>query len=443
MLIWSVALVFAIPALLPAKDEPTTHRLKYAPAPADNPLKGFVPFHGDHGENAFPHSLEWASLPLAAVMSGADEFRFEAEFEPILDAIAGRGHQAALRFVLDSPAHPTGVPAFLLEGGLKMNAYEAHGGGLSPDYSDESLLTALETFIAALGERYDGDPRIGYLTLGLLGFWGEWHTYPHAEWFPGPEIQRRILTAYTEAFSKTPLLMRIPQPDATEWPIGLHDDSFAYTTLGPVDWHFLPLIKAAGAEDLWRTQAIGGELRPEIQSVVRTALPAHDSGYQDFAECVKQTHASWLINHDLFDRAESLPTEENERALAAARSLGYELHVKSASFPAAPKVGDRFELVITIENRGVAPFYQNWPVEIAVGDHRTQTNWKLSQVFPNAESPSEWKTRITLPDSIPAGEHPLRLRVIYPLPKGLPLRFANAEQQPDGWLNLGELTLTP
>ena len=27
--------------------------------------------------------------------------------------------------------------------------------------------------------RYDGDPRIGFVQLGLLGFWGEWHTYPY------------------------------------------------------------------------------------------------------------------------------------------------------------------------------------------------------------------------------------------------------------------------
>ena len=34
-------------------------------------------------------------------------------------------------------------------------------------------------FVAALGNRYDGDPRIGYITAGLYGFWGEEHTYPY------------------------------------------------------------------------------------------------------------------------------------------------------------------------------------------------------------------------------------------------------------------------
>jgi len=439
MLIWSVALSFAHSAFADAP--PITRQLKYAPAPADNPLKGFVPFRGDHGEDAFPHSLEWASLPLSAVMFGADQFHFEVQFEPVLDDIASRGHQAALRFVLDSPAHATGVPAFLLEGGLKMSAYKEHGGGVSPDYHDEALLVALETFIAALGARYDGDPRIGYLTVGLLGFWGEWHTYPHADWFPGPEIQRRILSAYTRAFSKTSLLMRIPQPDAGKWPIGLHDDSFAYTTLGPDSWHFLPLITAAGAERLWRAQPIGGELRPEIQAVLRTNLPAEDSGYQDFAECVERTHASWLINHDLFERSAPLPPDESERALAAARSLGYELHVASATFRDSVRLGSDLKLKLSIVNRGVAPFYHDWPVRVAIAGRTFPTDWRLSTIFPEAKEPTVWQTSITIAGNLHPGRYPLRLRVVNPLKKGHPLRFANADQQPDAWLNLGTVTL--
>jgi len=31
--------------------------------------------------------------------------------------------------------------------------------------------------LPTLYQRYDGDTRIGYIQLGLLGFWGEWHTW--------------------------------------------------------------------------------------------------------------------------------------------------------------------------------------------------------------------------------------------------------------------------
>jgi hypothetical protein len=48
-------------------------------------------------------------------------------------------------------------------------------------------------FIAALGRRYDGDSRIGFITAGLLGGWGEWHGMaPRYELFAGKDLQAAI-----------------------------------------------------------------------------------------------------------------------------------------------------------------------------------------------------------------------------------------------------------
>eukprot|EP01052_Picozoa_sp_SAG31_P004428 SAG31_NODE_183_length_20987_cov_8.711078_12_plen_46_part_00 len=45
---------------------------------------------------------------------------------------------------------------------------------MSPNYADLHLIAALESFIAEFGRRYDADPRIGFVQVGLLGYWGEW-----------------------------------------------------------------------------------------------------------------------------------------------------------------------------------------------------------------------------------------------------------------------------
>jgi hypothetical protein len=45
------------------------------------------------------------------------------------------------------------------------------GGGFTPDYGSPSLLNALVDFVEALGKKYDGDNRLAFLHLGLLGFW--------------------------------------------------------------------------------------------------------------------------------------------------------------------------------------------------------------------------------------------------------------------------------
>jgi len=47
--------------------------LEYAPAPADNPLKGLVPYEADV-RSKFPHSLEFNYLPYSALVTGYDTF---------------------------------------------------------------------------------------------------------------------------------------------------------------------------------------------------------------------------------------------------------------------------------------------------------------------------------------------------------------------------------
>jgi hypothetical protein len=99
---------------------------------------------------------------------------FDTYLEPRLDGSASRLTHSIVRFYIDYPGAASGMPTFLVDGGLAFDNYTEFGGGRSPDYASDSLVSALERFIAALGERYDGDPRIFCIQIGLLGFWGEW-----------------------------------------------------------------------------------------------------------------------------------------------------------------------------------------------------------------------------------------------------------------------------
>ena len=414
-------------------------QLNFASAPTDNPLKGFFPFRGDHGDT-FPHSMEWAHFPLNRLMDGPKSFTFDAGLEPALRDIAARGHQLVMRVFLDYPREPTGVPKFLIDQGLKMRPYRDHGGGKSPDYADERLVTTLETFIAAFGKQYDGDARIGFITVGLLGFWGEWHTYPHEDWFASVEVQNRILRAYSNAFKKTRLLVRYPAADSPKLPFGFHDDSFAHSTLPTIDWHFLAQMKRASAIDRWKTQPIGGELRPEVQSFIwKRPLPS-DQKFEDFRECVRRTHCSWLLNQHAFNRR--LPDKEFQRATAAAKSLGYELFVSSAHLSLDRK-SKSFRVSVTAENRGVAPFYYDWPVQLRVENRagetsNSATSWKLTSVLPGRTT--RWQHAIRMGE-LSKGNYRISMRVANPLKNGKPFHFANRERKNDGWLPLGSLRI--
>ncbi|MEU6854169.1 DUF4832 domain-containing protein [Actinacidiphila alni] len=416
-------------------------------APRANPLEGFIPYAGDY--STFPYAMEWFYLPLNAVMTGPDTFDWGA-LDTQLDTIAARGHQAAFRFYLDYPGKPSGVPRYLLDGGLVTHPYQDFGNNgvsVSPDYDDPALDSALDRFIAALGARYDGDPRIGFLQLGLLGFWGEWHTYPHdgttlpEDWFASPAEQRRILHDFDAAFDTTRLQARYPSTDNAALDMGYHDDSFAVETLPGTGWHFMDKAIAAGTTDKWRTEPVGGELRPEIQGCIFDATPdcpvVEDGADNDFAGSVAATHASWLLDQYAF--APGHTGADRDRALAGAQSLGYRLRVTAARTQAG---GRTLAVGVRMENTGVAPFSYDWPVQIAAVDRRGRiartwtTPWKLTAIEPG--EPQRLTASLGASGLRP-GTYTLVMRAANPLPNGVPLRFANADQDStvNGWLTLG------
>jgi Domain of unknown function (DUF4832) len=440
-------------ALLPASSAaagttPHWRPLAAGSAPASNPLEGFIPYAGSYA--TFPYAMEWFYLPLNAVVTGPGRYDWSA-LDRQLNAIAGRGHQSALRFYLDYPGKPSGIPRYLLDGGLVTRTYPDYGNNgvsVSPDYEDPDLDAALDGFIAALGTRYDGDPRIGFLQLGLLGFWGEWHTYPYdgyaqpENWFASEAEQLRILHAYDAAFNRTRLQVRYPSVDNAGLDMGYHDDSFAVETLPGIGWHFMDKMQQAGATAKWLTQPVGGELRPEIQGCIFDTpvdCPVIEDGADnDFPGSVAATHASWLLNQYAFDPGYgpgSCPA-----ALAGSQSLGYRLRVDAVQV--APVAGHRLSVGVRIENAGVAPFSYDWPVQIAALDRNGRTartwttSWRLTAVQPGTLV--TWNSTVDTNRMRP-GRYTLVLRAANPLRGGVPLRFANADQDRTltGWLTLG------
>jgi len=451
-LLWLASL-----GLIPAQDAgqplPTSAAaFDYTPAPPDNPLKGFVTYPGDHP--TFPHSLEWDYTACSEVMVGPTNFDW-ARFENKLEAAASRGCQFCPRFYLEYPGRPTGVPQFLLDQGVALRSWtdtNAPGNppviNLTPDYEDLRLRAALTRFVQALGARYDGDPRLGFIEIGLLGMWGEWHDGQKNQWFASQNVQREVLDAYQAAFKKTRLVARYPAgpsharyTDNSRRPLGYHDDSFAWATIHtgrPGDgWFFETLLRQAGVLEKWRSQPIGGEVRPEVWDCLFDEPSCAPKG-QEFDACLALTHASWLCDQGAF--RPGLTGAPRERAIHAARQLGYELQVTEA---ALANTANKLGVDLSITNRGVAPFYYDWPVELGVLDlsdslvAKWGMPWKLTAVQPD-QPPVHWQHTVEV-RTLPPGSYRLLLRVPNPMASGKPLRFANQSQDRDreGWLTLG------
>jgi hypothetical protein len=456
---WTAMISLACVGLLPWRTAAADVRrtLDYAPAPVDNPLKGLVPYAGDVRDR-FPHSLEFNYVPFAALVTDYEQYDWTA-LETLLNAVAGRGHQAVFRVFLEYPGKKDVIPPFLIRDGLTVHRYLNTNTQPfppqeieTPDYGNAALRRVLRQFIAALGARYDGDPRLGFITAGLLGTWGEWHDYPRDDLFASPEVQAEVMDAYEAAFKTTPILLRYPAGErhAAKAPnaqrrFGYHDDSFAWATLetgkASDGWFFLALLKGAGpaAFDKWQTQPIGGEIRPEAWGKVFDADPGIKE-IQDFRTYVEATHVSWLMDCGMFRADAERSPERVRRAEADVRRMGYEFHIPAVTVD--PLSAGSLALRVEVENRGVAPFYYDWPVEIGLlgADGRVLKAFRgsgtLKGLLPGA-APRVWDEKLSLA-GLPDGAYTLALRVPNPLPEGQPVRFANTtqDQHAPGWLTL-------
>ncbi|WP_345516313.1 DUF4832 domain-containing protein, partial [Phytohabitans houttuyneae] len=495
-----------------------THTYAYAEAPIGQPLKGIAPylFPGDNLSTKFPGGLVWSYFALNEVMKDPNSCSvFDwSVFEKALDEAAVWGRQVAFRFYVEYPGgsgtHPgNGIPPCLNgKMALRTNGF---WGTVSPDYDDPDVIAALTSFINAFAQRYDhagpggtADPRVGFMSLGLVGLWGEWHTWPYdrdpADGYPNlmptDTTIRTLIGAYDSAFDNIQLEVRYPLAGTENANIGFHDDSWPYkefrggqlksmtlpASMNGWDDAFLQLQLNTGTENRWVTQSIGGEARPEIQGSLYANWPGGSGQVDDVLAATELTHITWMINQT---GAGGYSTSDPKVA-AGVRKLGYNLHIPQANFNAT--ASGTFKVGVTMQNNGVAPFYYPWTTVIGLRNSAGtivktwDTSWDLRQVQPlrirafpdwgvgadptylDFGRPVNFSANLSTA-GVPAGSYSLVLKVRNPLEAvtpdvlrarpaasrltdwiidqwrpAIPLSFANTNQGADGWVNLGSLT---
>ncbi len=438
----------------------TEHDIAAGSTPEANPLKGLIPFATS---TSFPHSMEWFYIAVNEVEVSEGVYDWTA-LESRLEPIAERGHQAVLRFYYDYPGESSGVPQYLIDDyGLEMKPYDEPddlgGAGLCPDYSNKHFRKSMQDFIAAFGEKYDGDPRIGFITEGLLGFWGEWHNWPFDEdtsdgkpdWNIPAEVYTEVYSAFDDAFDTTQLVVREPKDgvDNASFATGYHDDSFAYSTLsaanGGQDWSFMQRLINHGVQNSWQIGCIGGEVYPPLQGEIFKDNPSAPdwAPIQDWNKCVSESHASWLM----CDQIKGYQGSTKEHAINASKGLGYDLQVTKAFYSETIGKDTGLPVKVEIKNNGVAPFYYDhttWPVMVGVkkGDDlikKWETDWDIPAVKADGKA-VVFETTIDK-HGLGDGTYNLCIKVKNPLEGGSLFHFANKNELSGGWLDLGTFTV--
>lgn len=388
--------------------------------------------------------MEWFYLPVNAIVKGEKQYDWTA-LDAQLNAIAARGHQSVFRLYLDYPGRETGVPQYLIDEGIdttrRYDDYNNNGISFSPDYDDPRIKNMMLDLVSALGQRYDGDPRIGFITQGLIGFWGEGHTYPMngwdlpENWLANQDTLVALTKQWDSSFHKTRTLTRYPETWNAQLNNGYHDDSFGPSTLPTESWHFLSMMKSAGALDKWQTAPIGGEVYPDSQS----CLFAATSCVPWMSYAIQQSHVSWLVNQQAF--APGVSGDSRQSALESEASMGYIMQVEKAGIKT--ELQGPINVDVVLKNNGVAPFYYSWPMDIALLNKAgnvvasTVANRSIDNIQPGQQATAEGTLQV---EKLPKDTYELAVRVKNPVNGGVPVRFANRDQTTgsDGWLKVGD-----
>jgi chitodextrinase len=480
----------------PASPDPalTATALTSGTGALNNPDKGLVTYYSagadENSTSVYPHSMQWSYFALNQVMTNAsncNSYDWSA-VDSVLNEVASYGNTAAIRFYL---VYPSGSPADGIPScftGHVSTRTDSYNSVTDPDYDSPFLINALGKFVSAFAARYDGDPRIGFIQMGLVGNWGENHTWPYngdpgsggyPNYMPTNSDFAEIVDDFANDFHRTQVEVRYPYTAggaASGLNIGYHDDSFCALegsplqgvtlpeSLGGASWSQLQLDLNQGTENKWITDSMGGEVYPPIQANAFTDYPGGSTAndVDNMGECVGLTHATWML-----DQGSQSTASTDTGTDAAVEAMGYNFTANDAYFKTT--ASGSAEVGVRITNNGVAPFYYPWTMSLGLENSSGQivktwnTPWDIRTIEPaNIETYPDWKvsgspgtiaygypqyfqTDVNL-SGVAAGSYQWVLKVDNPLSSvsssAKPLLFSNATQNANGWLGLGSVSVT-
>ena len=337
-----------------------------------NPLKGLAggPRYSQNSPlpSSVPSAIEFYNVGFDEIMIGNNLFNWTVH-EKLLQESASRKMHAVLSVFIHWPGRELRLAPHLRD----IPLFDTANGGKSPNYGEARLLTALEQFIVAWGKRSDGDTRIAAIHVGLLGFWGEGHTFPDSTLVP-ESSKVSVAKWYRQSFRTTQIQARYPGPNAVGF--GLYDGSLAYSTLDGaanggknVIWFTYRQMLGAKQTDIWKSNIMGGETRPELQKNIFTdTYPARSEYHQDYKECIDALHISYALHHDAFQNGGYTGSMlQNAKKIHA--YMGYAFYVSEvAAYPSNISTTHSVDVSVDITQLGVAPFYYDLSIVLECGN---------------------------------------------------------------------------
>ncbi|MFM7977666.1 MAG: DUF4832 domain-containing protein, partial [Pirellula sp.] len=317
------------------------------------PMTGIVLWSTNESVSSSPIQLEYAYLKYSQVVGDDGQYNWTV-VEQLLSEIAGRKHQAILRWHDTYVGQPTGVPTCIkqLRDYAETNAKSEGKPTGFPDWSNETWKAFVLDFFSKFAEKYDRDSRIAFVQVGF-GLWAEYHIYDGpmipGKTFPDIAFQTEFAKHLGKQFSQTPWMISVDaagdyapfqNAELRKLQFGLFDDSFNHKSHAQEN---APNWKTLGL-DRWKIAPTGGEFSFFSKKDQRDALASNGPYGIPFAHQAAKYHISFMIGDDQprFRSAEVIHE--------AGMQLGYRFKVTRFAT-------GRNHSELRIENIGIAPIY--------------------------------------------------------------------------------------
>jgi hypothetical protein len=327
------------------------------------------------------------------------------------------------------------------------------------DYSSEQFKTRLRRLIQRLGQCWDNDPRVAWVQMGIIGYWGEQET----PW-PTVEIQQLMADEFAAAFPNKKVLVRRPKDAFTAYPFGGYLDSWANwgkeTTDGAAA-DYLNTTQARWKVNVWEGESAynccGHQTQPGDSPDDTMKDPVHRNFMID---TIRKRHCSalgWVSGYTKSDLVVAAGAEEVQRA------FGYHYVLNEVQYPARLTPGAEFSVSFKVTNIGSAPMYYNWPVEVSLLNPTTKAvvwkstfadcdirNWmpgdnynSTTRVYDVAAVANTVSGTLQLHGTIAKGQYIIALAILDPAGMLPSLRFATSQyftggQHPIGIVAVGQ-----
>lgn len=419
----------------------------------NNPYMGWAPW-ASGGPYQQPHSLVYINVTWRELEPTKGNYDFNTlESENKFNYWAQNGKKIILRINMDYPASTShkDIPDWLYnEIGGDGTWYNLDWGmGFSPNYNNTKLIAYHKALISALGTRYNNNNLIPIIAVGSLGAWGEFHHKKDSTTvipFPKESVSDQYVQHYIDSFSKKKLVMRRPFQIAKDNGMGLFNDSFGSTSqtysyfndfinYGYTD--YLTGESHPAMPDYWKTAPSGGEI---------SSYPGNkylqDSTVAASVQMLKDSHTSWLGPCSPGFQPTGTSLQKNFDQMLT--TMGYRYVVSSVSHQSTVNTGSTFNVTMGWLNKGVAPFYYNWPLELSLADAAGNIVTKVTSSedirtwLPGTKSINQV---MKIPTNLPAGNYTLCIGIIDP-DTGLPgIDLAISGRRADGRYSLSQVTV--